>query len=79
MSTTTTRTDAHRPSVADPAEYTEVGFIDLHPEDGGQWIDDEADGLPEFQGHFAQRGGCDHCGVHTFATCRCSFTARRRP
>lgn len=58
-----TRTDVHRPSFADPADYTEVGSMDLHPEDGGCWLDAEASTKSEFVGNFVDRGRCDHCGA----------------
>lgn len=62
----TKRTDIHRPAIADPAEYEDVGYIDNHPEEGGCWW---AQGYPGnrkyFEGHYSERGGCDHCGHHS--------------
>lgn len=60
---TALRTDVHRPSFLDPAEYEEVGYYDLHPEDGSGYIADEYSDADSFMGNFAQRGRCDHCGA----------------
>ena len=63
------RSDTHRVSVADPAEYVEAGYFDLHPEEGGGRLYDEVlaeNGLTEwrdFSGNFEARGRCDHCGA----------------
>lgn len=63
MATSTERTDVHRPSFLDPAEYTEVGYFDLHHEDGGGSIDEGYSDKDSFLGNFAARGRCDHCGA----------------
>lgn len=63
------RTDTHRVSVADPAEYVECGYFDLHPEEGGGRIYRDVLGEygveeeREFSGNFEARGRCDHCGA----------------
>ena len=59
-----TRTDTHRPSVLDPAEYTEVGSFDAHWEDGYEEIEPEFSNH-EYSGNYsaAGRGKCDHCGT----------------
>lgn len=62
---TSTRTDTHRPAVMDPADYIEVGYTDNHPENGGSWVDPEFSAVEPFQGHYVERGGCDHCGHHS--------------
>ena len=60
---TTSRTDTHRPQVFDPAEYTEIGFFDNHPEDGGCWVDAGYANKTEFDGNYMGKGRCDHCGA----------------
>lgn len=57
-----TRTDVHRPSRMDPADYTEVGYTDRHSEEGGTWIDPDYRDRDWAEAPFAERGGCDHCG-----------------
>lgn len=63
------RTDTHRVSVADPAEYVECGYFDLHPEEGGGRIyrdvlaENGVEEEREFSGNFEARGRCDHCGA----------------
>lgn len=59
--TRTTRTDTHRPSVLDPAEYTEVGSFDAHDKDGYYEIDPSAAHLDNGGVH-GYHGRCDHCG-----------------
>lgn len=56
-----TRTDTHRPSVLDPAEYEQVGSFDAHHEDGYEEI---APGFEhhEYSGDHAYTGRCGHCG-----------------
>lgn len=60
------RTDIHRPAVADPAEYEEVAYIDLHPDEGGTWWDRSYQGETD---NFAdtphtEYNQCQHCGHH---------------
>lgn len=57
------RTDPHRPSALDPADYVNIGWADLHPEDGGGYIEPEHRGAPSFEGNFTRYGRCDHCGT----------------
>lgn len=63
------RTDTHRVSVADPAEYVECGYFDLHPEKGGGRIyhdvlaEHGAEEQRTYSGNFEARGRCDHCGA----------------
>jgi hypothetical protein len=58
------RQDVHRPSFADPSEYTEVGFVDNHPEFGSAYRDHDVIGdASEFHGNYTTRGRCDHCGA----------------
>lgn len=64
MPATATRSDVHRPSFLDPAEYVEVGYVDNHPEQGGAWRNHEVIGdASEFPGNYVSRGRCDHCGA----------------
>lgn len=61
--TTATRTDVHRPSDLDPANYVEIGYTDAHPEEGCSWIDRSVAGDADlFVGHYTRSGACDHCG-----------------
>lgn len=60
----TKREDTHSPSNFDPAEYTFAGFVDQHPEEGYQDVEDpRMSQLNLFDGHYQKRGGCDHCGA----------------
>ena len=60
---TSTRTDTHRPKVFDPAEYTEIGYFDNHPEEGGCWVDPGYGDKATFAGNYENKGRCDHCGA----------------
>lgn len=57
-----TRTDTHRPSVLDPAEYLEVGSFDAHYKDGYYEVDPGFEDH-EYSGVHAENGKCDHCGT----------------
>ena len=65
------RTDIHRPSLADPAEYQEIapfyqgGSNEQHAEYADWAAEYEAAVIrhPMFQGNYANRGTCDHCGT----------------
>lgn len=64
--TSTARTDIHRPSKMDPADYENVGDLDTHDEEGFFYLDAEvrnaldAGTVTYFTEDF--RGRCDHCG-----------------
>lgn len=58
-----TRTDTHRVSIADPAEYENIGDFDNHHEDGYCWIADGFHDKDTFEGNYERRGRCDHCGA----------------
>lgn len=57
------RTDVHRPSVMDPADYIHVGEADLHHEEGSQWIDPPHDQAMGERGTANSNAwACAHCG-----------------
>lgn len=58
-----TRTDTHRPSFLDPAEYVFAGQADFHHEEGFVEMEDGMDDRDWFVGNMASRGRCDHCGA----------------
>lgn len=74
-----TRTDIHKPSLLNPAEYTFLAAFYQGASDAmydaysnnreyGDYIQDGAvsllDGTQVFEGNFKAKGSCDHCGAH---------------
>ncbi len=57
------RNDSHAPSVMNPADYTEVGYFDNHPEEGGSWMDPAYSDKEWFNGNYTLKSRCDHCGA----------------
>jgi len=61
-----TRSDPHRPSDVDPADYRLVCQFDDHHEDGyAYWLDREMElnEADKFIGHYQGNGYCDVCGT----------------
>jgi hypothetical protein len=62
---TAQRTDVHRPSTMDPADYENIGDYDTHDEEGYFYMTPEATELHNSGAidYFGDgRGRCDHCG-----------------
>lgn len=53
------RTDIHAPSNFNPGDYVVTDFVDMKEDHGSAFP-----GGNYWQGHFEERGGCDHCGAH---------------